>query len=168
MPTEYQVPSLDEKGYESLTKSHGSDFLVVNYWATWCSPCVEEIPYFVKVAAEQKAGHVQFVGLSLDFPNQVESKVVPFLKKEGVKYPNFLLDVYDQDAFIGQVSDEWNGEIPATFIYDRTGRLVAKTLRPVDEAELREFVSKATKASDGKSDETASDEVGAEGSEPKP
>jgi len=142
-PPQGTLPKIDDAAYATLAKSHGSDVLVVNFWATWCGPCVEEIPDFVEVSKATHTANVRFVGVSLDLDKQVETHVVPFLKKSGVEYSNFLLDADDADAFITGVSKKWEGAIPATFIYDRAGNTISEHLGPLTKAELSGAVDAA-------------------------
>lgn len=137
------IPKLNDAGYKAMTTTHGSDVLVVNFWATWCGPCVEELPHFIEVSKQNPPERVRFVGLSLDMDNQVDTKVIPFLKEKAIPYPNFLLDPEDADTFITSVSEEWSGAIPATMFYDRAGRKIGQLLEPVTQAELEEALKAA-------------------------
>lgn len=142
-PAAGKATKLAASDYASVVSGHPSDILVVNFWATWCAPCVEELPHFVKLAKELDPDKIAFVGMSLDFPKDLEAKVNPFLVEKGIPYPNFLLEVDDPDPFIEAISKNWNGNIPATFVYDPSGKVVAEVLQQVEEEELREFVTKA-------------------------
>lgn len=144
-PAAGKAPVVDEKVIADLIATHGSEYLVVNMWATWCGPCVEELPYFVKVAKDLDPAKVRLVGLSADMADEAESKVEPFLAKQGIPYPNLVMDVSDMDAFITSVSPKWTGALPATFVFDRDGKLVAEKLTAVTEAELRTFLDGALK-----------------------
>lgn len=139
-----EVPKINEEGLRALLAGHNADVLVVNFWATWCGPCVAELPYFAKVSSEQNPAQVRFVGLSSDLHNQVESRVIPMLKDKAIGYPNWVLDV-DPDAMISLFSDEWQGALPATFVYDRQGRKVAEHLGELKESELRALVAESLK-----------------------
>ncbi|MCC5876333.1 MAG: TlpA family protein disulfide reductase [Candidatus Sumerlaeia bacterium] len=123
-----------------VTKTHGSDLLVVNYWATWCGPCVEELPYFVRLSKEYNEENVRFVGYSLDFPEEIEGNVDPFLKERGIPYANLVLEV-DPNTYVQQILDEWRGNVPATFFYDREGNLVGHVIDSVKYDELSEMVA---------------------------
>ncbi|SNR15029.1 TlpA disulfide reductase family protein [Tenacibaculum jejuense] len=90
---------------------------VVNFWATWCKPCVEELPAFEKLNEEYKDKNVELLLVSLDFPNQIQSELLPFIKEHELKPEVVVLDDPDQDKWINGISTEWSGAIPATIIY---------------------------------------------------
>lgn len=119
-----------------LVKEHGADVLVVNFWATWCGPCVEELPYFVNLAKRYPESKVRVVGLSLDFPDQIETGVVPFLRKRGIPYSNVIVYVDDPQQVIEQFSKDWSGELPATFFFDRQGNKLGELAFAVTQEQL--------------------------------
>ena len=82
-PEAGEAPVVDEKEIADILELHGAELLVVNFWATWCSPCVKELPYFVKIA-EKYPKKVRVLGLSVDFKNNIESGVIPFLKEKEI------------------------------------------------------------------------------------
>lgn len=97
----------------------GSDSLyVVNFWATWCKPCVEELPDFQAVQAELKDMPVVFLYVSLDFKSQLSSRLLPFLKKQPLKEV-LLLSSGNPDAWINRISSDWSGAIPATIFWKK-------------------------------------------------
>jgi thiol-disulfide isomerase/thioredoxin len=89
---------------------------VINFWATWCSPCVEELPHFEAANEKYKNEKLQILLVSLDFRSQLTSKVYPFLAKKNIRSKVLLLDEPDANAYIDKVSPEWSGAIPATLI----------------------------------------------------
>ncbi len=95
---------------------------VVNFWATWCAPCVKELPAFEKLQANYKGKNVEVLLVSLDFPKQIETKLLPFIKKNQLQSKVVLLDDPDQDTWIPKVSEKWTGAIPATLIYNSKKR----------------------------------------------
>ena len=99
-----------------LTKSNDTTY-VINFWATWCQPCVEELPGFLKAVSEMKAEKVRFLFVSLDFPGQLDTRLKPFVNKHGMKDMVVLLDDPDSNRWIGKVDTQWSGAIPATLIY---------------------------------------------------
>jgi thiol-disulfide isomerase/thioredoxin len=93
---------------------------VVNIWATWCIPCVEEFPYFVKLAQTLGSDKVAVFFVSADFDDDVES-VRAFLAQQGATF-SFLKQGPD-DAFVRAFSPQWTGALPATFLFDAAGNL---------------------------------------------
>ncbi|MBL7758839.1 MAG: TlpA family protein disulfide reductase [Chitinophagaceae bacterium] len=96
--------------------------LVVNFWATYCKPCVEEMPGLVKAAEQYSKDSVQLILVSLDLEEDYPDKVNGFAKRFKVKGMLYWLDEYDADYFCPRVDSAWSGAIPATlFINNKTG-----------------------------------------------
>ena len=89
---------------------------VSNFWATWCAPCVKELPHFEEVNREFKDKNTEVILVSLDFPSQIESKLKPYLRKNKVKSKVILLDDSKMNTWVPKVSEQWDGGIPATLI----------------------------------------------------
>ena len=89
---------------------------VINFWATWCAPCVKELPHFEEVNKEFKNKNTEVILVSLDFPSQIESKLKPYLKKNKIKSRVILLDDSKMNSWVPKVSEQWDGGIPATLI----------------------------------------------------
>lgn len=95
---------------------------VVNFWATWCVPCVEEFPAFTKLDRTLDDRGVDVMFISTDFPNE-KGKVVDFLAEHGVTGTSYL-KTGNSTEFVNNFSEDWSGAVPATFIYDGEGTLV--------------------------------------------
>lgn len=89
---------------------------VINFWATWCAPCIKELPYFEEANKEFKDKNTEVILVSLDFPSQIESKLKPYLKKNNIKSMVVLLDDSKMNTWVPKVSEQWDGGIPATLI----------------------------------------------------
>ena len=89
---------------------------VINFWATWCAPCVKELPYFEEVNKQSEDNNTEVILVSLDFPSQIESKLKPYLKKNKIKSRVILLDDSKINTWVPKVSERWDGGIPATLI----------------------------------------------------
>ncbi|HYF30582.1 MAG TPA: TlpA disulfide reductase family protein [Chitinophagaceae bacterium] len=96
--------------------------LVVNFWATWCAPCIEEIPYFQKEVKKYAAQNVELLLVSLDFAEAYPKQIASFIKKKSFEATHFWLDETNADYFCPQVDAKWSGSIPSTlFINNKTG-----------------------------------------------
>jgi thiol-disulfide isomerase/thioredoxin len=96
--------------------------LVINFWATWCAPCVKELPYFEQLNTNYQSKNVEVILVSLDFPKHIESKLIPFLKERGLRSEVVVLDDVDSNTWIPKVDQNWSGAIPATIIYNANER----------------------------------------------
>lgn len=109
---------------------------VVNFWATWCKPCIEELPTFERVRAAHAGRPVQFVLVSLDFRSKLDPKVRPFVQQHKLGAILWLLDETDANQFIDQVEPVWSGAIPFTLVYNNARHHRQHFERPLTEAEL--------------------------------
>jgi thiol-disulfide isomerase/thioredoxin len=96
---------------------------VINFWATWCGPCVAELPSFEKLKTEYFKTPVKVILVSLDFKSKLKSDVIPFVKKQKLKSEVYIINEKDQQAFIEKVDKNWSGAIPATLIAKSNRRL---------------------------------------------
>lgn len=97
---------------------------VINFWATWCKPCVAELPWFEQFHEEMSNQPVKVVLVSMDFPKQYESKLLPFVQERQLKAQVIALADMDYNSWIDKVSTEWDGAIPFTLIYKNKHRRI--------------------------------------------
>ncbi len=113
------IPVMDFDTFYPMLSKENDTIYVINFWATWCAPCVREIPAFEQLYATYKDQLVQVVLVSLDNPEHLESRVLPFLDRMDVQSQVILLDDPRSSRWIPRVSDEWSGAIPATIVQAR-------------------------------------------------
>ena len=112
--------------FEELEKNYfqkkNDSIYVINFWATWCKPCIKELPAFEKIATDYSGKKVKLLLVSLDFADKIEDQVIPFIKKNNIKSEVVLLDDADANSWIPKISPDWSGAIPATVIYNKGTR----------------------------------------------
>ena len=114
--SEITIDELNDK-----IKNREGRVLLINIWATWCVPCKEEFPDMIKIS-DKYGEKIEVVGISIDYPDEVESKIIPFLNKLKPNFINYVNGENDTERFINNLRPDWSGAIPATFFYDSEGK----------------------------------------------
>ena len=126
--------TFDEFNQSRLLNLHPDTTYVVNFWATWCAPCVEELPYFERLAEETADQHVEIVMVSLDFKRDVREKLLRFIQDRPLNLPVIALTDTKTNVWIDKVDPEWGGAIPITVIYKGDERaFIAEQFSDYDE-----------------------------------
>ena len=92
--------------------------MIVNVWATWCVPCVEEMPYFLKEVKEHSKDSLRLLLVSLDFEESFPGDIIKFMKKRKLSTSTLWLDETNADYFCPKIDPKWSGAIPATLFID--------------------------------------------------
>lgn len=112
----YEEPKVIKWASLDSLMNHDTEKLrVINFWATWCAPCIKELPYFEALHAESHE-QVDVTLVSLDFEDEFEKRVLPFVEKRDLKARVLVLDEIDYNSWIDKVDTTWTGAIPATLI----------------------------------------------------
>ncbi|HRY99311.1 MAG TPA: TlpA disulfide reductase family protein [Bacteroidales bacterium] len=118
---EVRIKVVDFEGFKKELEAQDDTVRIINFWATWCLPCLKELPDFERTARERAGNRVAFIFVSLDNAEQLDTRVIPFLREREAPARHFLLDDPGANRWIPLVSGEWSGAIPATLIY-RSGK----------------------------------------------
>ena len=110
------VEVVDFDGLQEYLTQFEDKTVVINFWATWCVPCVKELPYFEQATEKYANDDVAVVLVSLDFKRQIDTRLKPFVEKRQLKSHVVVLDDPDANKWIDKVHPDWSGAIPATLI----------------------------------------------------
>ena len=116
------VEPIDVKGIKHLVHIRNGKILFLNVWATWCQPCIEEFPDIVKLYNDYRNAGVDIAAISVDYPDEVDSKILPFLVSQHVPFKVYVANIKKDEDFINQLNPSWSGAVPATFIFDENGK----------------------------------------------
>ncbi len=116
------VKEVNYKQFKPYLNNQSDTVYVINFWATWCKPCIEELPHFMTVAQDMRHKPVKFIFVSLDFAKYKESKLIPFIKENVIDEEVLLLNDPNSNFWINDINKEWSGAIPATIIYKKNQR----------------------------------------------
>ena len=131
------------EGLESLINKKDNVLYVVNFWATWCKPCVMELPEFMEVNKEYRSNpHFKMILVSLDMAKEVDTDVRLFLLKNKIDADVYLLDDNKRmNEWIPEVDKNWSGAIPATAFY-RNGKKLLFRESKMEKKELDQIIRK--------------------------
>lgn len=134
------VQFVDAGGLDAVRSRSAGKVLVLNFWATWCTPCVEEFPELVKVQREYRRRGVDVVFVSIDDDADAQQKVTTFLKKMRVAGISYLKTPGDDEKFINAVDRHWGGAVPITLFYDTRGRLAETRYGALNYFEIEKII----------------------------
>jgi thiol-disulfide isomerase/thioredoxin len=139
-----EIRVIDLDGLKKLLQRDANEPrpLLVNFWASWCDGCREEFPDLVKIDQDYRARGLNFLSVTVD---ELEDKAqaASFIQEMKAKMPVVLLNVADKEPAIHAIDMNWDGALPATFIYDRTGNVVYRHFGKINPAELRAAIDKS-------------------------
>jgi peroxiredoxin len=133
------LESLDEAGVAKLAKNDTENYVLVNLWATWCAPCVAELPELVTMNRMYRKRHFQMVTISLDEPEEKEA-ALKLLREKHVAATNYISTVSNRDKFGDLLDKEWPGPVPYTLLIAPGGKVVYRKSGAFDPLEVRKAV----------------------------
>jgi thiol-disulfide isomerase/thioredoxin len=135
---------------KEFSKSNDTVY-VVNFWATFCKPCIEEIPDFIRIVKKYEKQKVKLMLVSLDLPGFYPAKIAAFAKKNNYTADIIWLNETNADIFCPMIDKKWSGAIPSTIIVNnKTGyrKFTEDQISPADfEASIKAAITKTNKAS---------------------
>jgi peroxiredoxin len=134
-----ELAAIDEEGIAKLAKNDTDKLLVVNVWATWCGPCVAELPEFVTMNRMYRKRNFQLVTISMDEPDQKDA-ALKTLKEQRVAATNYLSAVTSRDRLADLLDKEWQGPVPYTVVIAPGGKVLYRKSGPLEPLAVRRAV----------------------------
>ena len=116
------VIALDAAGVKRAVAARRGKVVVLNFWATWCPPCVAEFPDLVRVYNRHRGRGLDLVTVSFDEPEDLRSKVVPFLQRHRL-VTGTCIQKGGPQQFVERFDPRWEGAVPRTYVYARSGKV---------------------------------------------
>jgi thiol-disulfide isomerase/thioredoxin len=131
----------DLQAVTNLIHASESPLTIINLWATWCAPCLEEIPYFEQLRDKYDMKNVRIILLSLDRPKDVETRVKPCMDQLRIENEVWVLTEKDPNLFIPAIESRWSGAIPATLFIQPSAGFYRFYEKPLTFTELDSIVA---------------------------
>jgi len=135
------VTEIDAAKLGEILAANEGKITVLNIWATWCGPCVYEMPDLAAFYNESDRENIAFVSLSVDAVPEMESAIPEFQRDHSVPFPIYVLSGRDDEGMLKALKTEFEGAIPATFLYRKDGSLGATKVGAVTKEKLREMIA---------------------------
>jgi peroxiredoxin len=133
------IAPIDDEGVAKLARNDTKDLLLVNVWATWCGPCVTELPDFVTMNRMYRKRNFKLVTISMDDPDKREN-ALKVLKENHVAATNYLLHTHDRDKFVDALDKEWPGPLPFTVLIAPGGKVLYRKVNTPDPLEVKQAI----------------------------
>ncbi|MFT3935779.1 MAG: redoxin family protein [Chitinophagaceae bacterium] len=134
-----QLDTITADGIKDLVKNNSGKLRLINVWATWCGPCVEEFPEFITMNRMYRRRDFEFISISADDPAQ-KNKALNFLKQQQASATNYIFNVDDKYKLIEAVDPKWQGALPYTLLVEPGGKIVYSKQGAIDPAELKTMI----------------------------
>jgi peroxiredoxin len=132
----------DAEALRILRRNDSGKFRLVNFWATWCAPCVAEFNEFVTINRMYRHRDFELVTVSLNRPDE-GNRVLEFLRKQQASNRNLLFASADRENLINAFNPEWRGEVPYTVLIDPEGRIIYSETGSIDPLAVKRAIQKA-------------------------
>ena len=131
--------TLDEAALTKLMKNEGDQYLLINVWATWCGPCVKELPEFVTIHRMYRHRKLKLITISLDETDQ-RADVLKMLQDKHVAAENYLSAINEKDRLADLIDPKWQGPLPHTVLVGPGAKVIYRKNGPIDPLELRRAI----------------------------
>jgi peroxiredoxin len=135
-----KLETIDEAGVAKLIKNEGKKLLLINVWASWCGPCVAELPEFVTMNRMYRRRNFELITLSLDEPDKKDD-ALKALREQKVAATNYLVNVPKRDAFADLLDKQWQGPLPYTLVIAPDGKIIYRKQGAIEPLAVKRVIA---------------------------
>ncbi len=128
--------------FKAVLEKERGQVVILNFWATWCVPCLREIPDLIAVTDEVKRSGVVLIGVAVDDPSPNAVEVERFRKKYFPKFFTYARQSAEMDELASVIDPAWNEVVPTTYLIDRNGKVVSRIQGKKSAEEFRVAIRK--------------------------
>jgi len=139
------IPAYTAKQLVDRISAHKDTTYIINFWATWCGPCVRELPQFDKLQQIYEGKPVKVIMASFDFKESYPDKLATYISRKNILPEVIWWSETNANEFIPKIDNNWSGALPATLVVNGTSKFHAFIERPATAEEIVKLVSKAAK-----------------------
>ncbi|HTG44602.1 MAG TPA: TlpA family protein disulfide reductase, partial [Verrucomicrobiae bacterium] len=136
------ISKIDEAGLKALRKNGSGKFRLINFWATWCAPCLVEFHEFVTMNRMYRHRDIEIITVSMNTPDE-EKSVLGFLRKQQASTTNYIFGSEDRDKLVDAFEPKWQGAAPYTVLIDPDGKVVYEEMGSIDAMTVKRSIVKA-------------------------
>lgn len=140
-----EIKVIGFKELDQMTQQNNDTTYIFNLWATWCKPCVAELPNFMKLDSVYSSKKVKVVFISMNFKKELETQLKPFVADRKIKQSVYLLNDPDANSWIEKLDKSWSGGIPASLIVNNRLKIRKFYEKDFTFAELEEIINQIIK-----------------------
>jgi peroxiredoxin len=133
------IENIDTAGIKEIIKNKSDKLRLINVWASWCGPCVQEFPDFVIIDRIYRSREFEFISINADKLSR-KDYVLKFLQKNEASNRNFIFNSDNNTQLVKAVDPEWSGALPYTMLVEQGGKVVYRTQGPINLIEMRKLI----------------------------
>jgi len=134
------IENIDASGIKEIIKNNSDKLRLINVWASWCGPCVQEFPDFVIIDRIYRSRQFEFVSINADKLSRKEN-VLKFLQKNEASNRNFIFSSDNNSELVEAVDPQWSGALPYTMLVEQGGNVIYRTQGPINMVEMRKLIA---------------------------
>lgn len=138
-----KVEIINSSQISKLIRERHGKVLLLNIWASWCVPCREEFPELIKLQKQIGNQNVEIAAISIDYSDELETKVIPFVNSQNLNFKTYIADISNDSELINMLNPQWNGALPATFVYNKNGEQTGTLLGKSNLNDFKKEIEKA-------------------------